>query len=144
MSLAARKNFAQQYANTYLETSISEASPHRLIELLYEGAMKNLKLSKIFIEQKNYEKKSEHLNKTLSIVISLREGVSLDKGGDVAQNLYALYDYCYRRLVKASIKNDIEILDEVLGYIAELSEAWKQIPDNYKKLSKDSLDKLAS
>lgn len=144
MSLAARKNFAQQYANTYLETSVSEASPHKLVELLYDGVVRNLKLSKIFIEQKNYEKKSEHLNKSLSIVMSLREGVSLDKGGDVAQNLYALYDYCYRRLVSASVKNDLNTIDEVLGYFTELSDAWRQMPDNYKKLSKDGLDKLVS
>lgn len=144
MSLATQKNFAQQYANTYLETSISEASPHKLIELMYDGAIKNLKLSKIFIEQKNYEKKSEFLNKALSILLSLREGVSLDKGGDVAQNLYSLYDYCYRRLVAASTKNDIAIVDEVLGYITELNDAWRQMPDNFKKLSKDSIDKLVS
>ena len=142
MNLAARKQFAQQYANTYVETSISEAGPHKLIEMLYEGALKNMKLAKIFIDQRNFEKKSFHINKSLSILMSLREGVNLDKGGDIAQNLYGLYDYCYRRIVKASIDNDNEIIDEVLAYIKDLSDAWAQMPEQYKKLPKERLDQL--
>ena len=144
MNLAARRQFAQQYANTYVETSVSEAGPHKLIEMLYEGAQKHLKLSKIFIQQKDFEKKSLHINKSLSILMSLREGVNLDKGGDIAQNLYALYDYCYRRVLKASLNNDCEIIDEILGYIKDLSDAWAQMPEQYKKLPKEQLDKLKS
>lgn len=143
MNLQQRQQFAQQYANNFVETSISEASPHKLIELLYDGAIKNIRLTKVFMEQKNYEKKSEFLNKALSILLNLREGVDLEKGKDVAENLWALYDYCYRQLLTASFKNDATPLDEVLGLVEDLSESWKQMPDTYKKLSKDQLDRLS-
>lgn len=141
MNLAAKRQFAQQYANTYVETSVSEASPHKLVEMLYDGALKNINVAKVFIEQNNLEKKSFHLNKTLSIILALREGVNFEKGGDVAQNLYQLYDYCYRQVMKASASNDNEILDEVSGYIKELKEAWEQMPENIKGMSKQQLDK---
>ncbi len=144
MSLIQKQQFAKQYANNYVETSVSEATPHKLIEMLYEGALKNIKLVKIFMEQKNFEKKSEHMNKLLSIVLNLREGVDLQKGGDVADNLYRLYDYCYRQLVKASFKNDTVALDEVSEYLTGLNEAWKELPAAYKKLTKDQIEKMGA
>lgn len=144
MSLLQKQQFAKQYATNYVETSVSEATPHRLIEMLYDGALKHIKLVKIFMQQKNYEKKSEHMNKLLSIVLNLREGVDLKKGGEVAENLYGLYDYCYRQLVSASFKNDTVILDEVDGYLRSLSDAWQQLPDTYKKLSKTQIEKMGA
>ena len=98
MNMAMRDKFVKQYANNYVETMVSEATPHKLVDMLYEGLLKNLSISRVFIDQRNYEKKSEHINKSLQILSSLRDGVVLDKGGDVESNLYDLYDYCYRRL----------------------------------------------
>ena len=144
MNMALKKQFAQQYANTHVETSVSEATPHRLTEMLYEGVIKHLRVTKVFMEQKNFEKKSEHVNKALTIIMSLRESVDLGKGGDVAQNLYALYDYCYRQLSKASFENDVTMIEEILGYIEGLSEAWSQMPDSYKNLSKEQISTMKS
>ncbi len=142
MNLALKKQFIKQYANNYVETAVSEATPHKLVEMLYDGAIKNMNLAKVFIEQKNYEKKAEHINKALAILNALRVGVDLKKGGDVAQNLYDLYDYCYRTLFKVSAHNDMTLLDEVLGHITIVSEAWREMPDNFKRVSKEQLDKV--
>lgn len=142
MSLLQKQQFAKQYANNYVETSVSEATPHKLIEMLYDGALKNIKLVKIFIEQKNFEKKSEHMNKLMSIVLNLREGVDMQKGGEVAANLYSLYDYCYRQLVKASFNNDTVILDEINDHLSGLSDAWKELPSAYKKLTKEQIERM--
>ena len=143
MNLALKKQFIKQYANNYIETAVSEASPHKLVEMLYDGAIKNMNLAKVFIEQKNLEKKSEHINKALSILNALRAGVDLEKGGEVASNLYDLYDYCYRRLFKASVKNDATIVDEVLEHIVLVSQAWKEMPENFKRVSKAQLDQMS-
>lgn len=144
MNMALKKQFAKQYASTYVETAVSEASPHKLIEMLYEGALKNMNLSKAFIEQKKFAEKAEYVNKALEILHTLRVGVDLEKGGEVAENLYGLYDYCYKRLIVASTKNDIGIVDEIMGHIRVVSDAWKQMPDNIKRVSKDQLDKLSA
>ncbi len=144
MNLALKRQFTKQYANNYVETAVSEATPHKLVEMLYDGAIKNMNLAKVFIEQKNYEKKAEHINKALAILNALRAGVDLKKGGDVAQNLYDLYDYCYRTLFKVSAQNDVKLLDEVLAHIAGLSDAWRKMPDNFKRISKEQLEKVSS
>ena len=142
MNMALRNKFAQQYANNYVETAVSEATPHKLVEMLYEGALKHLNLTKVFIDQKNFEKKSAHVNKALSIMNALRAGVDLEKGKDVGGNLYDLYDYCYRRTFEASSQNDSIIINEVIGLIKGLDEAWKQMPDDIKRVSKDQIDNL--
>ncbi len=142
MSLALKRQFTKQYANNYVETAISEATPHKLVEMLYDGAIKNMNLAKVFIEQKNYEKKSEYINKALAILNALRAGVDLGKGGDVAQNLYNLYDYCYRTLFTASAQNNLEVLNEVLEHVLLLKAAWSEMPDNFKRVSKEQLDKV--
>ena len=111
--------------------------------MLYDGAIKNMNLAKVFIEHKNLEKKSEHINKALSIINALRTAVDIEKGGEVASNLYDLYDYCYRRLFTASVKNDAALVDEVLEHIVSVSQAWKEMPDNFKKVSQAQLDQMS-
>ncbi len=143
MNLALKKQFVKQYANNYIETAVSEATPHKLVEMLYDGAIKNMNLAKVFIEHKNLEKKSEHINKALSIINALRTAVDIEKGGEVASNLYDLYDYCYRRLFTASVKNDAALVDEVLEHIVSVSQAWKEMPDNFKKVSQAQLDQMS-
>ncbi|WP_373018347.1 flagellar export chaperone FliS [Thiomicrorhabdus sp.] len=142
MNMAMRNKFAQQYANNFVETAVSEATPHKLVEMLYDGALKNLNLTKVFIEQKNYEKKAEFSNKALSIINALRAGVDMEKGRDVAGNLYDLYDYCYRRVLEASTKNDTVIIDEVIEHIKTLSDAWKEMPETIKRSSKEQIERL--
>lgn len=142
MNMALRNKFAQQYASNYVETAVSEATPHKLVEMLYEGVLKHLSLTKFFIDQKNFEKKSEHSNKALSIINALRDGVDLEKGQDVGGNLYDLYDYCYRQLFKASSQNDLAVVSEVIEIMKDLSDAWKQMPEEMKRISQDQIKKL--
>ena len=142
MNMALKKQFIQQYANNYVETAVSEAGPHKLIQMLYDGAIKNMNLAKVFMEQKNFEKKSEHINKALAILASLRGNLDLENGGEVAANLDGLYEYCYKTLFQSSVKNDTALLEEVIGHIQTVSEAWQQMPDNIKNASKEQLDRL--
>lgn len=142
MNVALKNKFAAQYANNYVETAVTEASPHKLVEMLYEGAIKNLRIAKVFFEQHNFEKKSVHVNKALSIVTALKAGVDIDKGGDVAENLFELYDYCHRGIFKASAENDTAKLDEVVDVLESLEQAWKSMPDQYKKATKEQIDTI--
>lgn len=139
MSYAMQSRMAQQYANTAVETAVSEATPHKLVEMLYSAAIRNLKLTKLFIEQKNYEKKAEFSSKALAILNALKSGVDLNKGGEVARNLFDLYDYCHRVVFRGVARNDIAPIDEVIDYISGLHEAWQQMPENIKRASKEQI-----
>ena len=139
MSYATQNRLAQHYANTALETAVSEATPHKLVDMLYSGALKNLKLTKVFIEQKQYAKKAEFSSKALSILNALKAGVNFDQGGEVAENMYALYEYCHRSVFQAVAKNDLQKIDEVIEHIEGLQSAWQQMPDNIKRATKEQL-----
>ncbi|CAN8139072.1 flagellar export chaperone FliS [Thiomicrorhabdus sp. 6S2-11] len=142
MTYAAQNKMAQQYAKNFVETAVTEASPHKLVELLYSALLKNLKLAKVFIEQKNYPKKAEFSNKAIAIINELRAGVDLESGGEVAENLYSLYDYCYRTVFMASTQNDVQKIDEVVEHITGLQEAWQQMPEDIKRASKEQIQRV--
>jgi flagellar protein FliS len=142
MTNTLKKNFLNAYKTTAVESAVTEATPHRLMELLYAGVIKNLKLANIFIEQKNYEKKSHHLNKSLAILSSLKSGVSEYETNEVTVNLSALYDYCYRQVFAASVENNTVKIDEVIQLIEPVSQAWQQMPENLKRASREQLEKL--
>ena len=144
MNMAMRNNFAKAYSNMAVESSVSEATPHKLVELLYDNLIKNLKLGKIFLEQKNYEKKAEHLNKSLSMIAALQAGLDYEKGKDIAENLGALYEYCYKNVFKASSSGDLSLIDEVIELIEPIADAWKQMPENIKRVSKDQIDSMGA
>ncbi|WP_319381557.1 flagellar export chaperone FliS [Thiomicrorhabdus sp.] len=140
MNAYTQNRFANQYAKHFAETSVSEATPHQLVAMLYGALIKNLNLTKVFMEQKKFADKSRVSNKALAILLSLKAGLDMEKGAEVADNLFQLYDYCYRRLVEASVKNDQMIINELLEHVKGLREAWEDMPDQIKYAEKRQLE----
>jgi flagellar protein FliS len=115
------------YNKVGLESGAMAADPHKLILMLYQGALIAITNAK-----------NETLRKSISHAIAIiGEGLhaSLDKsiGGEMTRNLASLYDYMVMRLVAANLKNDIGILDEVTRLLTELEEAWESIRPNAAK-----------
>lgn len=116
------------YAKVGLESSVTTADPHKLILLLYQGALLAISMAKNQIMRKEIAAKGKSISQAITII---DEGLkaSLDKnaGGELAQNLSALYDYMNQRLLIANLKNDTAALDEVSHLLAELKGAWEEI-----------------
>ena len=116
------------YAKVGVESDVLGASPHRLISLLFEGALSEIARAKKGILRKDIAAKGEAISRAISII---GEGLnaSLDKkaGGELAQNLSTLYDYMALRLVTANLTNDLAILDEVARLLTELKTGWDGI-----------------
>lgn len=119
------------YAKIGLESSVTTADPHKLIAMLYQGALLAIASAKNGIMHKDIPAKGAAISKAIAII---GEGLnaSLDKsvGGVLAQNLSALYDYMVLRLVTANLKNDMAALDEVARLLADLKGAWESIRPN--------------
>ena len=116
------------YAKVGVESNVLGASPHRLISLLFEGALSEIARAKKGILRNEIAAKGGAISRAISII---GEGLnaSLDKkaGGELAQNLSALYDYMALRLVNANLTNDLAILDEVARLLTELKTGWDGI-----------------
>lgn len=116
------------YANTGLESSVLAADPHKLIALLYQGALLAIANAKNAMLRKDIPAKGKAISHAMSII---DEGLkaSLDKnvGGDLALSLDALYTYMCSRLLTANLNNDVEALDEVARLLGEIKGAWDSI-----------------
>jgi|TARA_R110000851_G_scaffold272017_2_gene424746 flagellar secretion chaperone FliS len=120
-------NGLQAYQRVSNQTSTMDADPHRLIQLLYNGAMERINMAKARIQAKDYSGKGALINKAIEIIGGLRSFLDFEKGGDLAARLEALYDYMERSLLEASAKNDTAKLDEVLNLLRSVKEGWDGI-----------------
>ena len=112
---------------SYRETNVITADPKKLILMCYEGAIDSLKLGKQKIIEKDYEGKGRALTKSQDIIQELLCSLDFEKGGAIATNLEALYNYMLRRLLHANINKDIDAIDEVIFMLSELESAWQEI-----------------
>jgi len=117
-------NALHQYQSVNTQTSVMDVDKHKLIELLFDGAIERINMAKARIQAKDFEGKNNLINKAIEIISGLRGFLDVEKGQELAQNLSDLYQYCERRLVQANMKNDLKALDEVTSHIKQIREGW--------------------
>ncbi|QSH56662.1 flagellar export chaperone FliS [Photobacterium damselae subsp. damselae] len=125
----------QAYKKVSVNAQLASASPHRIIQMLYAGAIERLIQGKAAMEQGNIAIKCDRFSKALDIIMSLRDCLSMEDGGDVANNLDSLYDYMIRQVSTANAENQPEPIDEVITMLREIKSAWDQIPSEYHYLT---------
>ncbi|WP_413738622.1 flagellar export chaperone FliS [Sodalis sp. RH21] len=122
---------SQAYAIVGLQSSVMSASPHKLITLLFDGALSALVKADIYMAQGNIAAKGNALSKAIDIISSgLKLGLDMEKGGELSRNLADLYDYCCRQLIQVNLHNDRGLLTQIRVLLTDIADAWKQIsPD---------------
>ena len=126
----------QNAYSAYQKTNVNTASQGKLVVLLYEGAIKQLTMALNFIDEndkikpQNIEKFGICLQKVQSIITELQVSLDMEKGGDIATNLMALYVFLNEELVQASITKDKEKIKSVLKMMSDLAESWKIIANS--------------
>lgn len=112
-----------QYEKTRTQTS----GKMDLIILCYEKAIQCLHLAKTFFTDGEYEKKARMMQKAMDIIGELQASLDYEKGGQIATNLSALYNYINRRLLQGDINKEVGAYDEAIRIMSELKEAWEGI-----------------
>lgn len=116
------------YTKIGIESGVNAADPHKLISMLFQGALLAIANAKNGILRKDIAAKGASISRAIAII---GEGLnaSLDKsvGGELAQNLSSLYDYMVMRLITANLKNDVDALNEVTRLLTDLKGAWDSI-----------------
>jgi flagellar protein FliS len=111
----------------YQQTAITTQSRGRLIVLLYDGAIKFMKLAIQEIEAGNWAAKGQYLSRAQDIIWELNSVLDMEAGGEIAENLRRLYAYMHRRLFQANAKKDPEMIREVIALMEDLNQSWKAI-----------------
>lgn len=109
----------------YKQQKILTAAPGELILMLYDGCIKQLKLSISYIDQKDYEKANNSLIKGQEIITELIK--SLDLKYDLSHELYNLYDFSLNELFIGNIKKDSQRIENVISIFENLKEVWQEI-----------------
>ncbi|HTF95826.1 MAG TPA: flagellar export chaperone FliS [Cellvibrio sp.] len=117
----------QSYANVKVHSGVESASPHRLIQMLFEGALERIAQAKGAMAQNQVARKGELIGKAAAIVGGLQGSLNDKEGGKLAANLDNLYDYIIRRLTQANFENNPEYLDECGRLLGEIKTAWDAI-----------------
>ena len=126
----SQHNPLKAYQAVGLDATVATASPHKLILMLFEGTKQALVIAKAGMEEKDIPKKGMAISKAIDIILNgLRVSLNMEEGGDLSQDLYALYDYMARRLLHANLHNDLAALDEVSHLLGEIHSAWIEIGD---------------
>ena len=119
---------AKAYGAIAAHGGVEAASPHRLVQMLMEGALQKMLAARLAMEQGKTQAKGESISWAISIIDGLRDGLDIEKGGDIAANLDNLYEYMGRRLLEANLRTDMAMLDEVIGLLREIKAAWDAVP----------------
>ncbi|RMO93214.1 Flagellar protein FliS [Pseudomonas syringae pv. philadelphi] len=118
----------RQYQKIGAQAQASEASPHRLVQMLMEGGLDRIAQAKGAMARNDVASKGMFISKAIGIVGGLREGLNLE--GTPSESLVrqdSLYHYMMARLAEASARNDQKILDEVAGLLITVKEGWDAI-----------------
>ncbi|MFW6295192.1 MAG: flagellar export chaperone FliS [Halanaerobium sp.] len=132
---------AQTAYREYKQIQVKTANREKLLIMLYQGCIKFLKFSKKSIEENNIEAANNYILRSQDIIRELMNTLDREKGGEIADNLYNLYDFMYRELIIANIKKDAEKIEMVEEMMSELLESWQQIANVKKKKPKLNVNK---
>ena len=119
----------RQYQKVNVHAQTSEASPHRLVQMLMEGGLKRIAQAKGAIERNDIPGKGVAIGKAIEIIGGLREGLDMANQADVLARVDNLYVYMMSRLAEANVKSDPKILDEVMSLLLTVKEGWDAIAD---------------
>ena len=128
------------YNKVGVESNVVGADPHKLISMLFEGALLSIAKAQNGIKRNDIPVKSDAIFKASAIITEgLVASLDMKAGGEIAKNLASLYGYMITRLVTANMNNDVAILDEVSNLLAGLKDAWDSIRPIIKKTTIKSM-----
>ncbi|VAW74001.1 Flagellar biosynthesis protein FliS [hydrothermal vent metagenome] len=139
MSFTPGKRGIDEYKQFGKTSGIDEFTPHRLIQMLMEGALEQISMAIGMMQRNDIAGKGACISKAISIIEGLRTSLDKNAGGDIADNLDALYEYMASRLLEGNVHNNEEFLTEVAKLIIEIKSAWDQIPQDIIKQHADNV-----
>jgi flagellar protein FliS len=119
---------ANAYAKVGIETGVISASPHKLIVMLYDGAIVAISNATQQMKNGDIPAKGYSISKAIAIIeTGLRASLDKKAGGEIAVSLDALYEYMVSRLLLANLHNQIDLLTEVQNLLRDLRSSWEAI-----------------
>jgi len=124
--LTAQKALQQYGAQR--QQQANEAAPHEMIAMLFDGAINALNKMLWFIEHSETEQRGKAASKAIAIVNGMRDCLDMQVGGELAENLYSVYSFIAKDLLRANYENDAVATQESLRILRTIKESWDHMP----------------
>jgi flagellar protein FliS len=122
-----------QYKEVGTQAGLTDANPHKVIQMLLDGALTRIAEARIAIERNEIQEKNIALSKAISIISALQESLDSQSGGEIAANLENLYVYSKELLAGVMSSNDTGALKEASQLIQTIRESWNSIPQDMRE-----------
>jgi flagellar protein FliS len=127
---------AAQYRTVRSHGLVAEASPARLVQIMFEQILEHLATAQGCMARihdnlplTDVITKGKALGKAIRLIDQLNNTLDMERGQKIAANLRALYVYMLARLTLANVTNDSKIVAEVASLILKVKSGWDQIVD---------------
>lgn len=128
----------QSYRKVSLDSEISVASPHRIIQMMFAGGLERLAQSRYAIENGDMINKGLFIGKAIGIINGLNNSLNMDEGGEIAGNLSKLYDFIILKVTEANLRNDAQAIDDAMSVLRTLKEGWDAIPQDKHHITSEA------
>lgn len=112
------------YQQVDLDAQAAAASPHQLVVMLIDGLLNEVERVRGHIEAGRLAEKGDGINKCMNILIGLDSALDIEQGGEIAENLHQLYEFCQIELYEASVHNDVNKITNVENVMNNIREGW--------------------
>jgi flagellar protein FliS len=116
-----------RYQGVDLTSRIEGATPHQLVQIMYEELLKSLDAMAFAALRGDYAKRGQHQSKTLAILTALETSLDFDKGGEIASGLVTIYREARRLVVAAGREGDAQPVLKAREMLGEIASAWEAI-----------------
>ena len=117
-----------KYGQIKNDAQTTYASPHQLMLMLFDGAIEAMSFTIGAIQNENFELRSKQNTRSITIINGMRECLDMETGGELANNLYSLYQYMTKELFRASFKNDADTVQNIQSMLKDIRGSWEKIP----------------
>jgi len=132
--------YAKCAFDAYKKNEIMTLSSVGIISRLYSALLSTLEEARTAMMEGTTATKGKAIVKAIAILGELQASLNMEEGGEIALNLFNLYDYMIWELTKANLKNDVTKVEKAISLVQPLLDAWTQLPEQAALKSKMSLD----
>ncbi|SHO55685.1 flagellar export chaperone FliS [Vibrio quintilis] len=118
------------YQQVDLDAQAASANPHQLVVMLIDGLLDEVERIRGHIEAKRYAEKGMGISKCMNILVGLDSALDDENGGEIAESLHQLYDFCQVELYQSSVQNNIDHLTNVERVMNNIREGWMDFGKN--------------
>ncbi len=125
------------YAQEYRKNAVTGASPLQLVVMLYDGALRFMEAGRFAMVRKDLEAQNDKLQRAQRIVTELMASLDMQRGGELAKNLFGIYSYVLNELVEANLTDKPEPLDRSIKIISDLRDSWASLEASRREVVMD-------